>query len=467
MIEKQKTISKVITLKGKGLHSGQEVELSFKPAEPDTGYLFVRVDLKDKPELRAVAEHVVNTSRGTTIEENGVQVMTVEHVCAALSGSGIDNVMIELNGMEVPILDGSSKLFIQAIKKAGIVEQKADKEYYHIKEKIEFKDEESGVRIVAYPDDNFSIDVHIDFNSKVLGCQYATMNALSEFEHEISGCKTFVFIHELESLLAHNLIKGGDLNNALVIVDKQMSRKQLDRLAELFNNPKVEVLPEGYLSNTELNFQNEPARHKLLDIVGDLSLIGMPLKAKIIAHKPGHHANTELAKIIRKQIKADKLKPVPPKYDPDAPVLFDINEIKKRLPHRPPFLLVDKITAMSEWEICGIKNVTMNEAFFVGHYPEEPIMPGVLQIEAMAQVGGILLLSKVTNPKKYVLYFLKIENIKFKHKVVPGDTLNIRMKLLEPVKRGIAFTFGQVFVGETLVMEGRIMAQLAKKQEPE
>ena len=301
-MEKQKTISKEVTLKGKGLHSGQEVELTFKPAEPDTGYVFRRTDLDNKPEIRAIAENVVNTARGTTIEENGVQVMTIEHSCSALSGSGIDNVIIEVNSSEVPILDGSARYFMKAIKEVGITEQDAEKKYYKLKEAVEFIDKTNGVKITAFPDDKYCIKVHIDFNSKVLGCQDATMNSIAEFEKEISGCKTFVFLHELEMLAANNLIKGGDLDNALVIIDKPISQEQLDRLAELFNKPKVEVIPEGYLNNTKLSFQNEPARHKLLDIVGDLSLIGMSLKAKIIAHKPGHHANTELAKLIRKEL---------------------------------------------------------------------------------------------------------------------------------------------------------------------
>ncbi|MGD2033721.1 MAG: bifunctional UDP-3-O-[3-hydroxymyristoyl] N-acetylglucosamine deacetylase/3-hydroxyacyl-ACP dehydratase, partial [Bacteroidales bacterium] len=368
-MEKQKTISKKISLKGKGLHSGQEVELTFKPAKPDTGYIFRRIDLDNTPELRAIAENVINTARGTTIQENGAQVMTIEHVCAALSGCRIDNVIIEINSPEVPILDGSAKYYVKAIKEAGIVEQESERVYYTLKEKVEFVDEKNGVKILAYPDDHFSVDVHIDFNSKILGCQFAAIDGIDEFEKKISACKTFVFLHELEALAASNLIKGGDLDNALVIVDKQMSKEQLDRLTELFNKPKVEVLPEGYLNNTELSFQNEPARHKLLDVIGDLSLVGMPLKAKIIAYKPGHHANTELAKIIRKQAKKTKSKPQPPAYDPDIPPLFDINEIKKKLPHRPPFLLVDKITSMNEWDVCGIKNVTMNEGFFIGHYP--------------------------------------------------------------------------------------------------
>ena len=463
MAEKQKTISKEVSLKGIGLHSGKLVNLVFKPAEENFGYRFKRIDIDSQPVIKALAENVVNTARGTTIEEAGVQVMTIEHVCAALYGLEIDNILIELDGPEIPILDGSSKYFVEAIKQVGIIDQEADKEYYVLRRKTVYCDEKNGIEILAFPDDSFSVDVHIDYNSKVIGNQYATMSSLQDFESGISSSKTFVFLHELEALTKNNLIKGGDLDNAIVIVDQQMSQKELDRLAELFDKPKIDILPEGILNNTELTYQNEPARHKLLDIVGDISLIGMPLKAKIIAHKPGHFANTELAKIIRKMIKKETSRPVPPFYDPNAVPLFNINQIKKKLPHRPPFLLVDKITYMDEWTVCGIKNVTMNEAFFVGHYPEEPIMPGVLQIESMAQVGGILLLSRVPDPENYSLYFMKIENIRFKQKVVPGDTLNIRMKLLEPIKRGIGLTFGQIFVGDTLVMEGQFMAQLARR----
>jgi UDP-3-O-[3-hydroxymyristoyl] N-acetylglucosamine deacetylase / 3-hydroxyacyl-[acyl-carrier-protein] dehydratase len=467
MTEKQKTLAKEISFRGKGLHSGKEVNLTLKPAAANSGYRFIRIDLEGKPTIKALAENVVSTSRGTTIQEKGAQVMTIEHLCASLYGLSIDNAIIELDGPEVPILDGSSKIYVEGIRKAGIAIQDAERIYFEIKEKIVYRDDEKGVEITVFPDDTFSIDVQIDFNSKVLGNQYATLRSLDEFEREIASCKTFVFLHELEPLLKNNLIKGGDIDNALIIIDKPTTWEQLDRLAVLFNKPKVEVLPEGYLNNTTCNFQNEPARHKLLDVIGDLSLIGMPLKARIIANKPGHLSNTELAKEIRKLIKKERSKPQAPAYDENIPPLFDVLEIQKRLPHRPPFLLVDKITYMDEWFICGIKNVTMNEAFFIGHYPDEPIMPGVLQIESMAQVGGILLLSKVPDPENYVLYFLKIENIKFKHKVVPGDTLNIRMHLLEPVKRGIALTHGEAFVGDKLVMEGELMAQLAKKSKGE
>ncbi len=464
-MEKQKSISREVSLKGKGLHSGREVTLTLKPAGVGTGYRFKRTDLENHPEIRAIADNVVNTARGTTLQENGGEVMTIEHLCAALYASRIDNVLMELDGPEVPIMDGSSKYFLSAIKEAGVVDQAEDKEYFTVTEKLVYTDPEKDIEIAVYPDDKFNVDVHIDFNSKVLGFQYATLSSLNDFETEISECKTFVFLHELEMLLNNNLIKGGDVDNALIIVDKPMSEENLDRLAKLFNKPRVEVIPEGYLNNTKLHFQNEPARHKLLDVIGDLSLVGINLKAKIIAKKPGHHANTELAKIIRKLIRKEHSKAKPPVYNPNDKPLMDINQIKTMLPHRPPFLLVDKITSMDEWVICGVKNVSMNEPFFVGHYPDEPIMPGVLQIEAMAQVGGILLLNKVPDPENHLLYFLKIENIKFKHKVVPGDTLNIRMRLLEPVKRGIAFTYGQVFVGDTLVVEGNFMAQIAPKPE--
>ncbi len=462
MTDKQKTLTKEVSLKGKGLHSGTVVDINIKPAEINFGYKFKRIDLDNQPVINALANNVINTARGTTIEENGAVVMTIEHLCAALFGMDIDNALIEVSGPEVPILDGSSKPFIEAIESVGVVEQSAERIYYEIKEKISYNDE-NGVDIEIFPDKKYSVDVHIDYNSKVLGYQFASLKNVSDFKDEISSCKTFVFLHELEALANNNLIKGGDLDNALVIIDKVMSQEELDRIADLFHKPKIQVRPEGILNNTKLTFQNEPARHKLLDVVGDLALIGTRIKGKVIARKPGHHGNTELAKKLQAQIKKELAQPTPPVYDQNAEPVFDINEIKKKLPHRPPFLLIDKITFLDDTTICGVKNVTMNEAFFVGHYPDEPIMPGVLQVEAMAQCGGILLLGFVPDPENYVLYFLKLENVKFKQKVVPGDTLNIRMKLLGPVKRGIAQTYGQVFVGDTLVVEGEFMAQLAKK----
>lgn len=464
MLEKQRTIAKEVSLIGKGLHSGVDVEVRIKPAEPNFGYRFKRTDLENQPIIKGLASNVTTTARGTTLEENGAHIMTIEHLCAALFGLDIDNALIEVSGPEIPILNGSSKPFIDLIEPVGSLEQDAERKYFEIKEKISYKDDK-GVDIAIYPDDHFSIDVHIDYNSKVLGPQFASLDNIADFKDEIASCKTFVFLHELEFLAANNLIKGGDLDNALVIIDKVISQEELDRIADLFHKPHIKVRPEGILSNTELVYQNEPARHKLLDVVGDLSLIGQRIKGKVIARKPGHHGNTQMAKIVEKLIKHEASHPSAPEYDENVEPLYDINAIKGLLPHRPPFLMVDKITSLKGDTICGIKNITMNEAFFVGHYPNEPIMPGVLQIEAMAQCGAILLFSDIPDPENYVIYFLKVENIKFKHKVVPGDTLNIRMKLSGPPKRGIAHTVGQAYVGDKLVIEGAFVAQLAKKPE--
>lgn len=462
-MEKQRTVKQEILLKGRGLHTGAQVEIKILPAPVNFGYQFKRLDLPEEPIIKAMAENVSQTDRGTTLKQGEAMVYTIEHLLAALYGLQIDNALIELNGPEIPIFNGSSKPIVDALNKIGFTEQEEDREYFEISEKIVYKDEKSGSEIIAYPDsESLSIDVLIDYNSKILGNQYASIYDISEFEKEISPCRTFVFLHELEQLVKADLIKGGDVDNAIVIVDKQLSQEELDRLAELFNKPKVKVLPEGILNNIELNFPNEPARHKLLDVIGDLSLSGVPLKAKIVAKKPGHHANTEFAKIIQKIIKSEQKKAKPPKYDPNKPPLFDVLEIQNRIPHRPPFLLVDKILEMDEWNVTGVKNVTMNEAHFVGHFPKEPVMPGVLQIEAMAQVGAILLTSFVENRDNYLTLFLKIDSIKFKNKVVPGDTLVIKMTLTEPIKRGLAITRGQGFVGDKLVIEGEFMAQLVK-----
>lgn len=463
MIVKQRTIEKPVSVKGKGLHTGVETELTFCPAPENFGFKFKRIDLDGQPIISAIAENVVDTSRGTTIEEKGVRVSTVEHVLASLSGLGIDNVLIEITGPETPIVDGSSKAFVEALSQAGVVEQDAERKYYEVKEIVTYTDPSKGIEISVYPDDHLNFQVMVDYNSKVLGNQFAVLNDLKNFEKEVSMCRTFVFLHELEFLLKHNLIKGGDLNNAIVIIDRPITQEELDRLAEEFNKPKVTVKPEGILNNLELHFNNEMARHKLLDVVGDLALVGIPFKGRVVATRPGHLANTEFAKILRKKIKKEINKPVPPEYDPNKKPLMDVVEVQKRLPHRFPFLLVDKITSLDEWVVTGIKNVTMNEAFFVGHFPDEPIMPGVLQIEAMAQVGGILLTASVPDPENYLTIFMKIENVKFKQKVVPGDTLNIRMLLREPIKRGIALCSGQGFVGDNLVIEAEFMAQLSRK----
>jgi UDP-3-O-[3-hydroxymyristoyl] N-acetylglucosamine deacetylase / 3-hydroxyacyl-[acyl-carrier-protein] dehydratase len=463
MSEKQRTVANAISLKGRGLHTGALVEMIIKPAPENTGFQFKRKDVEGQPVIRAIADNVTTTERGTTLVEKGISVSTIEHLLAALVGMGVDNATIELNGPEVPIFDGSARVFVEELAKTGFLEQNADRYYYRIREKMVFRDEEKGIELVAYPDENFSVDVHIDYNSKVLGHQFAAFRESQSFDKEIASCRTFVFLHELELLLKHNLIKGGDVDNAIVIIDRPVTQEELDHLADLFNKPKIKVRPEGILNNIDLYFSNEPARHKLLDVIGDLALSGAHIKGKIIATRPGHHANTEFAKILRKQIKAELNKPVPPFYDPNKDPLFDTIEIQRRLPHRHPFLLVDKITHLDEWVVTGIKNVTMNEAFFVGHYPDQPVMPGVLQIEALAQVGGILLLSFVPDPENYVLYFMRIDSVRFKRKVVPGDTLNIRMVLKEPIRRSIALCYGQGFVGDQLVIEAEFMAQMAPK----
>ncbi len=464
MLENQITLKGEISLTGKGLHTGVDVKLNICPAPENTGYVFVRTDLEGEPTIDAIADNVIDTSRGTTIEQNGNRVSTVEHVLASLSGMGVDNAFIKIDGPEVPILDGSAKRFVEEIQKVGIQEQEAERGFYVIKEKLVYTDVERGIEIAAYPDDSFSIDVLIDYNSKVLGNQYAQLSNLSDFAEQVAPCRTFVFFHELEILLKNNLIKGGDLQNAIVIMEQEIKQEELDRIADLFNKPRVHVKPEGILNNVDLRFHNEPARHKLLDIVGDLALVGRRIKGKIIAKRPGHLANTELAKIIRKMARKEAMKPNVPKIDFSQTPLYDINQIRNILPHRPPFLLIDKIMQMDNNTIVGIKNVTMNEDFFVGHFPEEPVMPGVLQIEAMAQVGGIFVLNTVPDPENYTTYFLKIDRVKFKRKVVPGDTLVFRLELLEPIRRGIANMFGQAFVGENLVMEGELLAQIVKQK---
>ena len=462
MAEKQKTVAKEITLSGKGLHTGLFVNMIIKPAEANHGIRFMRVDLEENPVVHAIADNVIDASRGTTLDENGVRIATLEHLMATLVGLGIDNALVELDGPEVPIFDGSAKQLYEAITNAGIKELEADKKYFELKERVEIIDVDKGIEIVAFPDDHFSITVQIDYNSKVLGNQYASLNSLADFGKEIAPCRTFVFLHELEALVKHNLIKGGDVDNAIVIVDRQVSQDELDKLSALFNKPKVSVQPEGVLNNIELRFRNEPARHKLLDMIGDLGLVGMPIKARIIASRLGHHANTEFAKMLRKIIKKESLKPSVPKYNPNDPPILDINQIMKVLPHRPPFLLVDKIILRTETMIAGIKNVTMNEPFFVGHFPSEPVMPGVLIVEAMAQCGGLLALNTVTDPENYLTYFLKIDKVKFKKKVVPGDTLIFKLELIEPIRRGIVSMWGQAFVGDTVVTEAELCAQISK-----
>jgi UDP-3-O-[3-hydroxymyristoyl] N-acetylglucosamine deacetylase/3-hydroxyacyl-[acyl-carrier-protein] dehydratase len=465
MAEKQRTLKAPITFTGKGLHTGVHVTMTFQPAPDSHGYIFKRTDLPGQPLINALAENVVETSRGTTIEENGAKVSTIEHAMASFVGMRIDNVLVELDGPEVPILDGSAKDYVEAIEKTGTVEQQTDRKYFILKEKLEYYDEEHGIHIIAYPDKVQSINVLIDYNSKVLGNQYASMEDVENFHEEIAPCRTFVFLHELEFLVKNNLIKGGDVDNAIIIVDRKMEQEELDRLATLFNKPKVKVQPEGILNNVDLRFPNEPARHKLLDLVGDLALVGRWFKAKIIATRPGHQSNNEFARALRQVMKKAALQKEIPTYNPNIPALFDINEVKRRLPHRYPFLLVDKVIHMDDKSVVGIKNVTTNEPFFTGHFPEEPVMPGVLLIEAAAQAGGMLVLGTVPDPENYSTYFLKIDNVKFKRKVVPGDTLILKVDLLEPIRRGIALVFAEIFVGDQMVMEGELMAQIFKPKQ--
>lgn len=462
MAEKQRTLKAPLSFTGKGLHTGVEVKMTFKPAPDSHGYIFRRIDLPGQPIINALAENVVETSRGTTLEENGARISTIEHVLASFVGMGLDNVLVEVDGPEAPILDGSSREYAAAIEKTGTLKQNTDRKYFILKEKVEYYDEETGIHIIAYPDKIQSINVLIDYNSKVLGNQHASLEELENFKEEIAPCRTFVFLHELEYLAKNNLIKGGDVDNAIVIVDRKVSQEELDHLADLFNKPKVKVQPEGILNNVDLRFSNEPARHKLLDLMGDLALVGRWFKAKIIATRPGHQSNNEFARALRQVMKKSALQNKVPVYNPNLEPFLDTNEVKKRLPHRYPFLLVDKVIHMDEKSVVGIKNVTMNEPFFIGHFPEEPIMPGVLQIEAAAQVGGMLVLGTVPDPENYSTYFLKIDKVKFKRKVVPGDTLIVKMDLLEPIRRGIALMFAEIYVGSQLVMEGELMAQIVK-----
>ena len=460
---KQKTIKTAISLTGVGLHTGKEVTMTFKPAPANNGFTFIRVDLEGQPVIEADANYVVNTQRGTNLEKLGVQIQTPEHVLAALTGCDLDNVIIELNSSELPIMDGSSKYFVEAIEKAGVEEQEAKRNVYVVKEVISFTDEATGSEILVMPSDNYCITTMVDFGTKILGTQNATMKCLSEFKVEFSDSRTFSFLHELESLLDNGLIKGGDLNNAIVYVDKEISAATMENLKKAFGKDELTVKPNGILDNLTLHYPNEAARHKLLDVVGDLSLIGTRIQGKVIANKPGHYVNTQFAKKLSKIIKIEQRNFVPT-YDLHQEPLMDIHQIMATLPHRPPFLLIDRIIEMSENHVVGMKNVTMNENFFVGHFPEAPVMPGVLIVEAMAQTGGVLVLSTVPDPENYLTYFMKMDNVKFKHKVLPGDTLIFKCDLITPIRRGICHMQANAYANGKLVAEAELMAQIAKKQ---
>ncbi|WJS93594.1 bifunctional UDP-3-O-[3-hydroxymyristoyl] N-acetylglucosamine deacetylase/3-hydroxyacyl-ACP dehydratase [Flavobacterium johnsoniae] len=460
---KQKTIKNEISLTGVGLHTGKEVTMTFKPAPVNNGFTFVRVDLQGQPVIEADANYVVNTQRGTNLEKLGVKIQTPEHVLAAVVGCDLDNIIIELNASELPIMDGSSKYFVEAIEKAGIEEQDAQRNVYVVKEVISFTDEATGSEILVMPSDEYQVTTMVDFGTKVLGTQNATLKSLSDFKQEIASSRTFSFLHELESLLEHGLIKGGDLNNAIVYVDKEISESTMENLKKAFGKDEISVKPNGVLDNLTLHYPNEAARHKLLDVIGDLSLIGVRIQGKIIANKPGHFVNTQFAKKLAKIIKIEQRNHVPV-YDLNQEPLMDIHKIMAMLPHRPPFLLIDRIIEMSDRHVVGLKNVTMNENFFVGHFPEAPVMPGVLIVEAMAQTGGILVLSTVPDPENYLTYFMKIDNVKFKHKVLPGDTLIFKCELISPIRRGICHMQANAYANGKLVTEAELMAQIARKQ---
>ncbi len=461
--EYQHTLKGAVSLPGVGLHTGEPVTMTLKPANPGFGIRFQRIDLPEKPVVKADCDYVVDTSRGTTLEYNGARVSTVEHTLAALVGMGIDNVLIELDGPEVPIMDGSSKLFIEAIDSVGVQIQDAKRIVYSIDSNIHYYDPVKNVDMLAVPSNEYQITTLIDFNSPVLGTQHATLKHITEFRDEIAPCRTFCFLHELEYLLDNNLIKGGDLSNAIVVVDKVVSQSELDRLSQVFNKQNIQVKQEGILNNIQLHFTNEPARHKLLDVVGDLALVGYNIRAHIIASRPGHASNVEFAKKIKQFIKKNKHLSDVPHYDPNQPAIYDITQIEKALPHKFPFLLVDKIIELSDNHVVGIKNATYNEHFFQGHFPGNPVMPGVLQIEALAQTGGILALNNYSDPENYDTYFIKIDKVRFKNKVLPGDTLILKLDLLNPIRRGICEMRGSVYVGNKLVTEAELVAQIVRK----
>lgn len=460
---KQHTIKKPVSVKGIGLHSGKEVTLTFQPAPINHGYKFQRIDLEEKPLINADVNRVISTNRGTTIQESGAQVSTVEHALSALVGLQIDNILMQIDGPEAPILDGSAAEFVEVLQQAELEEQDAEREFFEVEKPISFRDEVTGTELLALPADNFEITTMIDFNSPVLGQQYASLTNIEEYADQVAPCRTFVFLHELERLFNQDLIQGGDLDNAILIVDREMDQEELDRLARKLDKPSMKVDKEGILNTVKLHFKNEPARHKLLDVMGDIALLGKPIKGKIVATKPGHTANVEFTKILKKHYQEQRKLRGKPKYDPDEEPLFDVVRISEWLPHRYPFLLIDKIIELSESHVVGVKSVTFNEFYFQGHFPDNPVMPGVLQIEAMAQTGGILALSTVDDPGNWDTYFLKIENAKFKQKIVPGDTILFKMELLAPIRRGICQMQGTAYVGNKIVSEAELTAQIVKR----
>lgn len=466
MAEKQRTLKEVVKVTGIGLHTGEKVNLEIHPAADNHGYKFQRVDLDGQPIIKADCDLVVATDRGTTLEANGARVYTTEHVLAALYGCQVDNALIKIDGPEIPIMDGSSWPFVEAIEAVGYVDQETDRDYFELTENIPWEDVDKGIEFLAVPDTNYRITVMVDYKSPVLGTQHASMYHIGEFKEEISKCRTFVFLRELEFLAKNNLIKGGDLDNAIVLVEREdVSKEELNRLAKLLGKENLEINIDGIgvLNSTKLQYENEPARHKLLDIVGDLALVGRPIKAHILGARPGHSGNVRFAKVLKEQIK--KQEKAGRNFNLDAEPLYDINDIEKMLPHRYPFLLVDKIMSITEDTIIGVKNVTMNEPIFTGHFPGNPVFPGVLQIEAMAQTGGIFALSKVEDPHLYSTYFMKIDNVKFKQKVLPGDTLVFELSLLSPIRRGLVNMGGKAYVNGKPVMEAEMLAQVIKDKE--
>ncbi|MFN8323324.1 MAG: bifunctional UDP-3-O-[3-hydroxymyristoyl] N-acetylglucosamine deacetylase/3-hydroxyacyl-ACP dehydratase [Chitinophagales bacterium] len=460
----QQTIKSEATLTGIGLHTGQNVTVKFLPAPVNHGIKFQRVDLPDNPIINADCDLVTTVQRGTTLEKGNAMVATVEHLMSSLIGLQIDNCLVQVDGIEIPIMDGSARYFVEALEKAGIQEQIEERDIFELRQNIHYVDKESGVEYLAMPSNRYKVTALIDYKSEVLGQQHATMDKMNDFKKEIAPSRTFCFLHELEMLYDAGLIRGGDLNNAIIVVDKPISEEERVKLAALFNKPDIKVVEEGILNNISLHHHNEPARHKLLDVVGDLGLIGTPINANIIATKPGHKHNVEFAKVLKQHIKQERLKDPAPAYDPNVPPIYDSTGIEKILPHRYPFLLIDKIISLSEHEVVGVKNVTMNEEFFRGHFPGNPVMPGVLQLEAMAQTGGILVLHKLPDPHNYDTYFIKIDKVKFKNKVVPGDTVLFKLEMTSPIRRGFIEMKGSAYVGNKLVSEAELMAKIQRKE---